>query len=211
MPNRRRRRAGWIWPGLPWLWNQGSWAGLVLAVAFAVLVNILFIASVVWTEWMDRGIRRAGWLAAATIWCGAAIASRQGQAAGDENDPLLNDPESGLAVTEGREAAEDLFRKVITQYLQGNWYETQCGLEDLIRQNPRDVAARLMHATMCRHLGRTEEAARRLAGLTSLPEARAWQHEIERERRWLSQGPTPSTREVFEETGHDATGRFDAA
>jgi len=184
VPNRRRLWAGWIWPGLPWLWKQGSWAGLVLAVAFAVLVNILFVASVVWTEWMDRGIRRAGWFAVAAIWCGAAIAGRQGRSAGDENDPSFNGPKSGAAGAPEGEAGEDLFRDVITQYLQGNWYETQRGLEELIRQDPRDVSVQLLHATMCRHLGRTEEAARRLARLTSLDEARAWEHEIERERRW---------------------------
>ena len=39
-----------IWPGLPSLWERGSWAGLGLAVVFAGLLNVLLVASTVWTD-----------------------------------------------------------------------------------------------------------------------------------------------------------------
>ena len=37
-----------VWPGLPWLWLRGSFAGLVLAAAFAVTLGMAVITSFIW-------------------------------------------------------------------------------------------------------------------------------------------------------------------
>jgi len=49
---RRTPAATYLWPGLPRLWVDGSWAGLAEAIAFALLVDGLLLASWVWTEWL---------------------------------------------------------------------------------------------------------------------------------------------------------------
>ena len=37
-----------VWPGLPWLWLRGSFAGLVLAIAFAVTVDVAILTTFIW-------------------------------------------------------------------------------------------------------------------------------------------------------------------
>ena len=72
---RRTPAATYLWPGLPRLWVDGSWAGLAEALAFALLVDGLVLASWVWTEWLGAGWLRCGWLCAVMLWIGAAVVS----------------------------------------------------------------------------------------------------------------------------------------
>ncbi|HOM17750.1 MAG TPA: hypothetical protein PK777_02195 [Thermoguttaceae bacterium] len=56
-----------------------------------------------------------------------------------------------------------------------------------MRENPRDVEARLMIATLFRHTRRWEEASRQLDQLERLEASRAWTLEIHRERERIRQ------------------------
>lgn len=49
--------AAYLWPGLPHLWIEGSWAGLLLAVAFTLLLNVLVLSTFVWPGWLSSEIR----------------------------------------------------------------------------------------------------------------------------------------------------------
>jgi len=72
-------------------------------------------------------------------------------------------------------------------YLQGQWFEAEKKLVSLLRQNPRDVEARLLIATLFRHTRRWEEALRQLDQLERLEASRAWALEIHRERELIRQ------------------------
>ena len=34
-----------LWPGMPWLWLRGSRAGLVLALAFAIVLDVAILTT----------------------------------------------------------------------------------------------------------------------------------------------------------------------
>ncbi len=80
-----------------------------------------------------------------------------------------------------------LFLEAIELYLQGQWFEAERKLISLLRENPRDVEARLMIATLFRHTRRWEEASRQLDQLERLEASRAWTLEIHRERERIRQ------------------------
>ena len=182
MSERRMPWAVCLWPGLPSLWMRGAWSGLALAVAFAALLNILLVATLVWVEWIDPGLRLAGWTALGAFWF---IALVTGHLHWDFRGMVgrrwarLRDPRLGLpaAYTEGK-TSEDLFREAQSQYLQGNWLRVESLLCHLIGGDPRDVDARLMLATLYRHTGRQQEAAGQLQRLELMEDARKWQEEI---------------------------------
>ena len=109
-------------------------------------------------------------------------------------------PVGSIIASEWRTEAEeskDLFRQSLDHYLQGNWFEAQRALGCLLRKNRRDVEARLMLATLLRHTGRPEEAARQLEVLVRLDEARKWELEIRHEWNMLAaaRGPRETDKE----------------
>jgi hypothetical protein len=143
-----------------------------LALGFAVLVNVVLVGSLVWTDLLPVVVRQGAWVVVVTVWVGAAVVARWSDArtsgAGDEFLP------------------GDCFADASEHYLKGNWFETECVLTGLLRRNPRDVDAGLMLATLYRHTGRLEEAASQLDRLERMEEAAKWALEISRERLWLA-------------------------
>ncbi len=170
------RRMPWttcLWPGLPQLWIYGSWYGLALALGTAAGLDLLVLASFGWSELIGPGLRNALWAAFAVFWTGAAVwSTRLGRrrAAADEPDPKENG-----------------FSEALDHYLKGDYYQAEHVLEGLLRQNLRDVDARLMLATLLRHTGRLDDAMRQLDTLVRLEGADKWQWEIEQERDWLAE------------------------
>jgi tetratricopeptide (TPR) repeat protein len=170
----RRQWLVYLWPGLPWLWARGSWSALAVAVGFAALVNLALLSSLVWSELLAPSVRTACWTAVVAIWGSSAALcygwDRRRQCAG------------GQAVR-----AERRFEEALGHYLQGNWFEAERALVGLLRHDPRDIDARLMVATLLRHTGRLDEAARQLDQLQRLEDARKWQWEIGCERQRLAE------------------------
>ena len=72
---RRMPWATYLWPGLPQLWHSGFVTALVLATGFAVLLNLLLLASFVWVELLSQWHLRLGWLAIGLVWAATAIVS----------------------------------------------------------------------------------------------------------------------------------------
>ncbi|HJT33629.1 MAG TPA: hypothetical protein VJ783_16405 [Pirellulales bacterium] len=162
-----------LWPGLPQLWIAGDWSGLALAVGFACLVNLLLLTSLHWTEWLDTGLKIAGWTAVSVLWCASAVSgwrwmSRQKQSA-------------------ARASEQDLFPRALGEYLKGNWYEAEVVCHDLLRRAVGDVEARLLLATLLRRTRRFPEAHGQLEQLTRLDAAAAWEAEIASEYERLSE------------------------
>ena len=187
--------SAYLWPGFPHLWNRGSWAGLALAVGFTVLLNVLLVAKLVWTEWMSPGARQVGFGVLVVIWSLAWLESRADWrrylaewGAGERAN--LGTAATGSSGVEGGEDPEEdefeersdkLFHDAQRQYLAGDWVRCEQQLRQLLKMDKRDVEAQLMLATLWRHLGRTEEAVRQLRRLERMEAAVPWNYEIAHE------------------------------
>ena len=64
-----------VWPGLPWLWLRGSLAGLVLAVAFAVTLDVALITTFIWPDLVELSFILAVWTAAAIVWLVSTVSA----------------------------------------------------------------------------------------------------------------------------------------
>lgn len=153
-----------LWPGLPHLWIEGAWSGLVLAFGFTCLLNLLLLTSLHWTGWLDRGLQVAGWTAIGVVWSVSAVSARRWTTRRTQS-----------AADDG---ARDLFPQALGEYLKGNWYEAEMVCQGLLRRGPGDVEARLLLATLLRRTRRFSEARGHLDRLGRLETASGWQHEI---------------------------------
>jgi thioredoxin-like negative regulator of GroEL len=109
------------------------------------------------------------WALAGLVWAGSAVYSRfwdHGR-------------------TEPSDRTADAYVEAREQYLKGNWFEAECLLSRILKRNPRDLEARLMLATLLRHTGRRDEAARQLDRLERFEGSGKWVLEISRERQQL--------------------------
>ena len=61
------RRSTLLWPGLPWLWLRGSRAGLLVAVAFAIVLDTAIVSTWVWTELVELQVAVLLWASAGAI------------------------------------------------------------------------------------------------------------------------------------------------
>ena len=170
----RMPRATYLWPGLPQLWYRGLFMGLVLATGFAILLNLLLLASFVWIELLETWHLQLGWLAIGSMWMVSAFLSAW----------------YGVGETAASEAAsaEGLFREALNEYLQRSWFEAERILGRLLRRYPRDVEARLLLATLLRNARRYDEALDELARLELLRDAQRWSLEIAGERQLIAEG-----------------------
>ena len=179
----------YLWPGLPSLWLRGSWAGLVVAVGFTALANVLLLATLVYREWISSDALWIGYGALTLVWLLAWWQSRWerravlADAAG-EDTPLSPGAEKK------RNRQEELFREAQRKYIESDWVAAEQLLLKLLKSDSRDVEGRLLLATLWRHQGRTQEAARQLQRLERLESAQDWQREIAAEREHLSQAST---------------------
>ncbi len=169
-----------LWPGLPHLWNRGSWAGLILAVGFTVLLNVLLVATLVWTEWMAPKARLVGYGVLTVIWFLAWLESRA-----DWRRYVAELASGDQPTEEPNDRSDRLFGEAQRSYLAGDWIKTEQLLRQLLKYDKKDIEARLMLATLWRHLGRTVEASEQLDKLERLEAAEPWRHEIAREKEQL--------------------------
>ncbi len=139
---------------------------LALAVAFAVLLNLALVTSLVWTEILDSWHRNILWTVVGVVWFVSAVVSARWWQSRESPQPDL---------------AQDLFRHSLNQYLQGNWIEAERRLRRLLRKNSHDVDARLLLVGVMRHTHRIDEAHRQLDRLVACEGAEKWQTEIDRE------------------------------
>lgn len=170
----RRHWIAYVWPGLPQL-LQGSWSGLGWAVLAAGLLQVALLTTWVWTEWIPGSAKLALWGGIILLWSGAVLAS--------SSFWTVRTPSK----EETSPRSDTLFAEAIDFYLQAQWFEAEKILIRLLRQNPRDVEARLMIATLFRHTHRWDEALRQLEQLERLEASRAWALEIQRERQQIAQ------------------------
>lgn len=163
-----------IWPGMPWLWLRGSIGGLVLALAFAVVLDVAILTTWIWSELVDRQVSVGIWTAVAAVWLvatGSAIAGFPPPISRARDD-----------------AADLLYAQARDAYLARDWLAAETKLRALLVMAPTDGEAQLLLATLLRRVGRTKDAQTALEKLARSDSGAPWQAAIARERALLAGG-----------------------
>lgn len=191
-PRRRLHWAAYLWPGLPHLWVRGSLAGLTLALAFSVLLNVLVLATLVWPAWLESRLKFACAITALGLWIAALWETRgelrrlAAEREAAENQPTTENP------SEPEENANDaLLQQAQTSYLRGDWLDAERPLRAAIRADRDDFEARFWLVSVLRRSGRLRQAERMLRRLERLDAAEGWRHELRDERRRIEDELAP--------------------
>jgi hypothetical protein len=170
---RRMRWIACLWPGLPQLWTYGTWSALAVALGAGIVLDLLLLVSFGWSELISQNWRMSLWATFGVFWVAAtgwSVRDCRRRAAGAHPNP-----------------SKDPFTQALDHYLRGDYYQAEHVLSGLLRRNLRDLEARLMLATLMRHTGRLDEAARQLETLVRFEGAGRWELEIHRERELLAE------------------------
>jgi hypothetical protein len=164
-------RSGWLmmWPGLASLWTRGDARGLLLAIGFSTGLNVALVDTFIWPELFELGSPLLIWTALLAVWLAGFYWARRSQRA-EVISPLATEDEG-----------DALFIQAQTEYLSGHWDEAAWILQRMLARCPRDIEARLLLATLCRHQRRFDAAADQLRMLQKLDESQGWSREIARE------------------------------
>jgi hypothetical protein len=163
-----------VWPGLPWLWLRGSRSGLVLALAFALAIDVGLLTTFIWPELVGLGFTIALWTAISAIWL---VSTASAASALPRPVPRAR-----------TEAADALFARARDAYLARDWVAAQTHLHELLAMAPTDGEAQLLWATLLRRVGRHAESREALAQLSRSDSGRRWHAAIARELALLDAG-----------------------
>lgn len=167
-----------VWPGMPWLWLRGSRGGLVVALAFAITLDVALVTTVLWTQLVEPPVALALWTAAAALWVMATAS-----AAATFPAPIPR-----------RVAAADrLFAEARDAYLSRDWTGAESRLRNLLVLAPTDGEAQLLLGTLLRRVGRREDAREALEKLGRSDSGGPWRREIARELERLAIEASPPT------------------
>lgn len=153
-----------IWPGLPWAWLRGSWAGLILATAFAICLNLCIISAWIWTSFIDLEMTFGIWTATAIIWIVSTVSAMS-----TFPQPLVSSRD---------EVTDTLFINARDAYLAGDWLRAETKLQTILTLSPTDGEAQLLFGTLLRRVGRFVEAKKSLEKLERSDSGKPWQHAI---------------------------------
>lgn len=167
------------WPGLPWLWLRGSAAGLVLATAFAVVIDTAILTTFIWTELVDLQVAVGLWTAAAAIWIVATVSAVSA---------------FPPALPSGRDATVDaMFIAARDAYLSRDWLSAESKLRAALELAPTDGEVQLLLATLLRRVGRLDEAREAIQKLSRSDAGAPWRSAIVRELDLLGRRTERST------------------
>ena len=167
-----------VWPGMPWLWLRGSFAGLMLAFAFALTVDVAVFTTWIWSELVDFRLSLALWTATAIVWLIAT------------GSALTGFPPP---IPAGRDVAADaLFVKARDAYLARDWLAAETKLRALLDMSPTDGEAQLLLGTLLRRVDRLDEAAAALEALSRSDAGAPWRPAIARELERIAAARQPS-------------------
>ena len=171
------------WPGLPGLWYRGRWTSLILAIAFAVLLNLTIVASFIWTGiFEDDAFPAIAWPMLLLIWFASVVIARRNM---PDVMSLTKFDSIATVDTESAESIDALFIEARREYLKGHWDEAQSLLQRQLKRHSRDIESRLMLATLFRHTRQFDEATEQLNWIEKYDPAIHWKNEIARERELL--------------------------
>ncbi|MFM1902534.1 MAG: hypothetical protein RLZZ440_434 [Planctomycetota bacterium] len=189
-----------IWPGLPWLWLRGSFAGLVLAVAFAVTLDVAVVTTFIWPDLVELSFLLAVWTAASIVWLVSTVS-----AVAAFPPPLSCRPPAEV---------DPLFVRARAAYLARDWVAAETRLRELLALAPTDGEAQLLLGTLLRRTGRIDEARRALEQLAQSDAGGRWQRAIRDELARLEPRPAqesdrtdePVTLPLADERGRGSAG-----
>ena len=156
-----------VWPGMPWLWLRGSRLGLILALAFAVTIDVAVLTTFIWTELAGLAFSISLWTAAAAIWL---ISTASAVSAFPPPIPR------GRA-----DAADRLFVQARDAYLARDWLAAETHVKALLAVSPTDGEAQLLWGTLLRRVGRRAESREALTKLSRSDSGGPWRVAIARE------------------------------
>lgn len=185
-PRRRLHWAAYLWPGLPHLWVRGSLAGLTLALAFSVLLNVLVLATAVWPAWLEPRLKFACGITAFGLWIAALVETR-GELRRLAAEREAAKPTDDIAPITESPPSDELLTSAQTYYLRGDWPEAERLLRRAIRHDSDDFEARFWLVSVLRNAGRLRQAERLLRRAERRDAAQAWRREIEDERNRLKE------------------------
>ncbi|MCE9608369.1 MAG: hypothetical protein K8U03_26085 [Planctomycetia bacterium] len=165
---------GWVWPGLAPLWTGGEWSGFGWAAGFGLALNGVVAATYVYDDWIGSTWTWSAWASVGLFWIVGAFANRRWL-------------KRYARRASGTTTATDLYPEAFHEYLQGNWFAAETKCRNLIRANRDDAEARLLLATLLRHVDRHAEARKELDLLSKLDSAAKWRMEIGQERKLLNE------------------------
>ncbi len=157
-----------VWPGLPWLWLRGSRAGLVIALAFALSLDVGIVTTFIWPDLVELPITMAVWAGVAVIWLASTVS-----AAAAFPPPLAKPAAADI---------DPLFVRARDAYLARDWVTAETRLRDLLERSPTDGDAQLLLATLLRRVGRLAEARDALEKLSASDTGAHWRAAIVAER-----------------------------
>lgn len=172
------RYATLVWPGLPWAWLRGSRAGLVLALAFAVSVDVAVVTTFIWPDLVELPLTLAAWTAVGVIWLASTVS-----AAAAFPPPLVHPVPAEV---------DPLFVKARAAYLARDWVAAETRLRELLALAPTDGEAQLLLATLLRRAGRLAEAGAELEKLSASDAGIRWRAAIAAERQQLAAARQPA-------------------
>lgn len=165
---------GWVWPGLAPLWTGGEWSGLGWAAGFGVALNGLIVATFVYDDWLSSTSAWCAWIGVGLYWIVGATSNRR----------WLKRYAKRRA---GEQPTADLYPEAVHEYLQGNWFVAETKCRELIKADRDDAEARLLLATLLRHVDRLVEARKELDVLARMDAGAKWRLEIAQERQLLDE------------------------
>ncbi len=161
------------WPGLPGLWFRGQMSSLIVAIGFAILLNLALVSSFLWPWSLGDIFPVVAWPMIFLIW------GTSGWVAYHRVTDVMAVPTSEKVADPER--PDTLFNQAQREYLGGHWEEAESLLNRRIGNAPRDVEARLLLATLNRHTRRFDKAREQLSEMQRYDEALEWEFEIDRE------------------------------
>jgi len=184
------------WPGLPWLWLRGSRAGLVLALAFAVALDVGILTTFIWPDLVEIPVAFAVWAGVCVIWLASTVS-----AAAAFPPPLARPAPADV---------DPLFVQARDAYLARDWTAAETRLRDLLKLSPTDGEAQLLLATLLRRAGRLAEARDALEKLSASDSGARWRTAIAAERDRIAAARTgaspsdePATIPIPDRTSED--------
>ena len=179
-----------IWPGLPWAWLRGSWAGLILAFAFAICLNLCIITAWIWTSFIDLEMTFGIWTATAIIWIVSTVSAMS-----TFPQPLISSRD---------EVTDQLFVDARDAYLAGDWLQAETKLQTILTLSPTDGEAQLLFGTLLRRVGRFVEAKKSLEKLERSDSGKPWQHAIRHELSLIKRDLQENAEEIDTNTDVDS-------
>ena len=179
-----------LWPGLPWAWLRGSWAGLILATAFAICLNLCILSAWIWTSFIDLEMTFGIWTATAIIWIVSTVS-----AVSTFPQPLVSSRD---------EVTDTLFIDARDAYLAGDWLRAETKLQTILTLSPTDGEAQLLFGTLLRRVGRFVEAKKSLEKLERSDSGQPWQHAIRHELSLIKRDLQENSEEIDPDTDVDS-------